>query len=180
MRRLSAVVLCCLAAMLVAAAPSSAAIFTNVKGKAAGCFLTGNAQYINVGVFGDVSYNDIYDTPQPWPEILIFETTIKLRELYGTKWKRLAPRRVRSREHDQAGGQSGAGNRQYFYGSRLYPDKAFRRLRRLEGTAQLRLKDAETGEVLAQTDVVRFSWRKRRYSYCQLGPPPVQLPIVNG
>lgn len=177
--RLGSVMLCCLAGMLVAAAPSSAAIFTNVKGKADGCFLTRNAQYINVGVFGDVSYNDIYDTPQPWPEILVFETTIKLRELYGTRWKRLAPRRVRSPEHDLAGGgESGSGNRQYFYGSRLYPDKAFRKLRRLRGTAQVKLRDAETGEVLAQTEVVRFSWTKRSYTYCQLGPPPVQLPIV--
>ena len=162
--------------MLAAAAPSSAAIFTDVRGKADGCFLTRDAQYINVGVFADVSYNDIYDRPQPWPEVFVFETTIKLRELYGTKWKRLAPRLVRSREFDQAGGSSGEGNRQFFYGSRLYPDKAFRRLRRLNGTAQTKLKDAETGEVLGATQVVDFSWRKRRSSYCQLGPPRVQLP----
>ena len=163
--------------MLVAAAPSSAAIFTDVRGKADGCFLTGNAQYVNVGVFANVSYNDIYDRPQPWPEIFVFETTIKLRELYGTKWKRLAPRLVRSRELDQSGGNMpGAGNRQYLYGSRLYPDRAFRKLRRLRGTAQTKLKDAESGEVLGATPVVGFSWRKRRASYCQLGPPPVQLP----
>jgi len=152
-----------------------------VKGKADGCFLTTNAQYVNVGVFADVSYNDIWNGPQPWPEVFVFETKVKLRELYGTRWKRLAPRLIRSREHDQTGGgESGSGNRQYFYGSRLYPDKAFRKLRRLKGTAQVTLKDAETGKVLAKTDVVSFSWRKRRSTYCQLGPPAVQLPIVNG
>ncbi len=178
MRRLSSVVLCCLAGLLVAAAPSSAAVFSDVRGKAQGCyFATNGGKYVNVGLTADYDDGALAMALEPWPENVFFETTIKLRELYGTTWKRLSPKVARTRErsfpviHTPVPGN-------YFYGSRLYPPSAYRKLRELKGTAKVRLKDAETGAVLAETPTVSFSWRKKRD--CQLGPPTPQLPLTNG
>jgi hypothetical protein len=176
-KRLTSVLVCSLAGMLVAAAPSSAAVFNDVKGKAKGCYFATHGQYVNVGLTTDVDYNPIFEEPQPWPEYVFFDTTIKLRELYGTKWKRLSPKVVRTREYD-LNGPAAPDNGSYFYGSRLYAPKAYAKLRKLRGTAQVRLKDAETGELLAETNAVRFSWRKS--GPCQLGPGTPQLPITNG
>src|SRR5829696_8333674 len=101
--------------MLAAAAPSSAAVFNDVKGKAIGCYFATNGKYVNVGLTADVDTNPIFEGPQPWPEYVFFEKTIKLRELYGTTWKRISPKVAHTREYD-INGSSMPYNGSYFYG----------------------------------------------------------------
>jgi hypothetical protein len=180
LRRTTVLALGCLAGVLATAAPAAAVGLIDPEGGAR-CFFKPRGMHIQVGLTAMPSNYPFFGNPAGGP-FVYYELTIKLREMYGTKWKRFPPKLARTGGFDAQEPPSSHSWSVYswFYGSRIYTKKAFRALRRLKGTAQLRLKDAGSDAVYAKTKPVRFSWVKGSPTgACSLQAAP-QLPLVNG
>ncbi|HEX2413733.1 MAG TPA: hypothetical protein VHJ37_00825 [Thermoleophilaceae bacterium] len=180
LRRTTVLALGCLAGALAGGAPAGAVSLNDPEGDAR-CFFKPRGKHIQVGLTAMPSNYPFFGNPAGGP-FVYYELTIELREMYGTKWKRFPPKLARTGGFDAQEPPSAYSWSVYgwFYGSRIYTKKAFRALRRLKGTAQLRLKDAGSDAVYAKTKPVRFSWVKDSSTgACYLQAAP-QLPLGNG
>ncbi len=180
LRQLTLGGLACLAGVLASVAPAAAVGLLDPEGDAR-CFYKPRGMHIQVGLTTMPSNYPFFGDPAGGP-FVYYELTINLREMYGRKWKRFPPKTARTAAFDalEPPSEHSWSVYSYFYGSRIYTKKAFRTLRRLKGTAQLRLKDAGSGAVYAETKTVRFSWVKDSATgACSLQAAP-QLPLVNG